>query len=563
MRHMNRRSVAGIFAFVAFALVLPRASRAHDDEHKRLSSLKLKMSYAAGDATKSRFSYKTKDQTAISGLTDIDPRTVETNLIVRGTGALDGATGVIHLDPTRWTPIGTDGWQYKHDSRVFYSQGVQKIRLKEGAIGGSLQIKAKGSFWPYAILDDQATVEIFLNIGGNTYCAQYGTEPTELTRNEAGSVQGKTSNPPAECNPVCGNAILEVAEECDDGNDADSDTCSNACLGCLPQDVEYASTFDAIQAIIFDDPTYACSNDTCHGANLEGNLDLRPGASYAQLVNVASANPPNPDNALRVFPGDQDLSFLYNKIASKTLGTPNNVGTSMPVGPATVTPEHLEALRRWIRGGAPETTVVAGTSELLGSCLPEPTPLKIPEARRARSRRRRAVRDARLRSAGAVGDRAVCADVLRSDGRSARAVHRAVSGRVPGHEPVGQLLCVQGPVPRAGSAVSPLDHPHLQRRGRRHARELGTLDLLPRRRRRRSLRPNLAGPMSERSLRRQRARDGRVHRLWSAGLGLPEQQRAVVRGLAGIDVVGRLPDRASTRCCRCAGSSGGTRMRSI
>ncbi len=371
--------VAGLLALLAADIGAARQARAHDDEHKRLSSSKLKMSYEAGVGAKSRFMYKTKDQTAISGLTAVDPRTVDTNLIVRGTGANDGFSGVIVLEPSRWEPIGTDGWQYRHDTKTSYSNGVQKIRLKEGTIGGSLQIKAKGDFWPYAIVDEQATVEIFLNVGENTYCAQYGTDLAELTRNEAGSVQGKTSNPPAECNPVCGNGILEVAEECDDGNTADDDTCSNACLGCLPQDVEYASTFEAIQDLIFDDTTYSCSNDACHGATSEGGLDLRAGTSYSQLVNVPSGSPPNADNALRVFPGDQDLSFLYNKIASKTLGVPNNVGTPMPVGPATVTPEHLEALRLWIRGGAPETTVVAGTPELLGSCLPEPAPLKIPK----------------------------------------------------------------------------------------------------------------------------------------------------------------------------------------
>jgi cysteine-rich repeat protein len=375
VRAMATTMVAGSLC----AWIAPRAASAHDDEHKRLAGQKLVMGSRPGDPTKAKFLFKTKDQTAISGLTAFDPRLVPTNLIVRGTGEADGTSGVVYLDPTRWSPMGLNGWRYKGDPRYAVSGGVQKIQLKEGSVGGSLQIKAKGRFWAYEVLGAQESVEIFLNVGGNTYCAQYGASPGELAKNELGKVQGKLAAPPAECNPVCGNGILELGEQCDDRNRVDSDTCDNQCEGCLPQDVEYDSTFDAIQAIIFDSPIYACSNDTCHGDIAEGDLDLRAGTSYGQLVGVASVNPPNAENALRIFPGDQDLSFLYNKIAAKTLGVPNNVGTPMPVGPATVTPEHLEAIRLWIRGGAPEETVVTGTAELLGSCLPEAAPLKIPK----------------------------------------------------------------------------------------------------------------------------------------------------------------------------------------
>ena len=49
----------------------------------------------------------------------------------------------------------------------------------------------------------------------------------------------------------------------------------------------------------------------------------------------------------------------------------------MPVAGA-LTVDHLEALKLWIRGGAPKDLVVTGTGELLAGCLPEPDPLTIP-----------------------------------------------------------------------------------------------------------------------------------------------------------------------------------------
>jgi cysteine-rich repeat protein len=309
MRHPKSFGTAlvAVVGMVASVAVLPRWSSAHDGEHKRIAGEKLKMSYDATKPEKSKFQFKTKDQIAIAGLTAIDPRAVPTSLIVRGVGPGDGTSGVIRLDPANWSAVGTSGWQYKGDPRVIPSIGVQKIMLKEGTVGGSLQIKAKGRFWPYDINGAQQGVEIFLNVGGDTYCAQYGVTASELTRNEAGSVQGKTSSPPAECNPICGNGIQELGEQCDDNNDVDVDTCNNQCQGCLPQDVEYNSTFDAIQGIIFDSPTYGCSNDTCHGASLSGGLDLRAGTSYSQLVNVASSNSPKRAWNLSARPGPEPM----------------------------------------------------------------------------------------------------------------------------------------------------------------------------------------------------------------------------------------------------------------
>lgn len=158
----------------------------------------------------------------------------------------------------------------------------------------------------------------------------------------------------------------------------DGDTGNNSCLQCDAAQ-GFNSTFEGIQGLIFDSPTYGCTNNLCHGSvSPQGGLDLTAGNSYANLIGVASqgASPP----MKRVEPGEPALSFLYNKLAAATIpGHPTGGGSPMPAGGApALTAEHLEAIERWIRGGAPENLTVEGTALLLGSCLPTPDPLTIP-----------------------------------------------------------------------------------------------------------------------------------------------------------------------------------------
>lgn len=131
-----------------------------------------------------------------------------------------------------------------------------------------------------------------------------------------------------------------------------------------------SSTFEAIQRSLFEGK--GCTAAACHGGASTGNLDLRPASAYTSLINrPASASLSAPMNL--VTPGEQALSFLYLKLAAATDPTkplPAGAGAPMPSGLPALSVGQLEALRLWIRAGAPQDGVVAGTQALLSCTQP-------------------------------------------------------------------------------------------------------------------------------------------------------------------------------------------------
>jgi hypothetical protein len=143
---------------------------------------------------------------------------------------------------------------------------------------------------------------------------------------------------------------------------------------------DFSSTFAAIQKVIFEGRN--CTNGMCHGAAMMGGLDLRADAAYQSLIEVKSNNSPR----FRVMPGQPGESFLYNKLRAATEpGSVEVEGSPMPSGMAPLSPNHLEVVRRWIEVGAPRDGSIGdsvtgqseGIAKLLGSCLPEVTPIEI------------------------------------------------------------------------------------------------------------------------------------------------------------------------------------------
>ncbi|MBM4265627.1 MAG: hypothetical protein FJ144_03260 [Deltaproteobacteria bacterium] len=135
---------------------------------------------------------------------------------------------------------------------------------------------------------------------------------------------------------------------------------------------EFASTFEAIQTVVFE--RHGCTQEVCHGSAASGGLDLRPDVAWSNLVEIPSVG----SSLARVVPGDRERSYLYLKLAAKTLpGTVAINGAPMPSGLPALRESELEAVRLWITAGAPQTGTVPGTESLLDACLPPPEPITI------------------------------------------------------------------------------------------------------------------------------------------------------------------------------------------
>jgi len=162
-------------------------------------------------------------------------------------------------------------------------------------------------------------------------------------------------------------AVLAVAAACgsSDSGNVDADECAAA------------STYALVQTVF---EARGCTAGVCHGEAMEGGLDLRPENAYGSLVHA----PGQSAELVRVFPGEENSSLLYLKLAAKTddtdLSALGITGSSMPVTGDALTEDELALVRAWIRGGAPETGVVAGAVGLLGceASDDEVLPNKIP-----------------------------------------------------------------------------------------------------------------------------------------------------------------------------------------
>ena len=108
----------------------------------------------------------------------------------------------------------------------------------------------------------------------------------------------------------------------------------------------FPPTLDEIQVNVF---TPSCAQSFCHGEALSANLDLRPGASFSNLVNVPSVE----IDGLRVVPFEPDASYLICKLEN----CPEIVGSQMPVIGGPLDQSVIDVIREWIANGATKTPI--------------------------------------------------------------------------------------------------------------------------------------------------------------------------------------------------------------
>lgn len=100
-----------------------------------------------------------------------------------------------------------------------------------------------------------------------------------------------------------------------------------------------------IQAQILTPACTSCHTD--EGRTPSGGLNLKSGAAYSALVNVASTGKPG---AIRVIPGNPSGSYLVQKLE----GAADIVGLRMPRnGPPFLSDAQVALIRQWIQNGAP------------------------------------------------------------------------------------------------------------------------------------------------------------------------------------------------------------------
>ncbi len=294
---------------VLVLLLVSFAAQAHDTRLP-IAADELDIRLVGLGAPSIEFSFTAQEPILLS----LSPAVNPTAVLVYGTGANGGSTGRLDLNPSLWTPemggLGITGYTYSDPGGA-----ISSVTLRQG----ELQVSGSSPAWPWSPAGTVDELWFWFVIEDEWLCAEADILTAAQLANVTDKVWFQNTTAPSSCPAqVCGNGIREVGELCDDGNLVEGDGCSNDCQSDTCTTADFNSTFEGIQSIIFDG--YSCNNALCHNPanpNLVSQLDLTPGASYDQLVNVASTI----NVRDRVEPGEPIASFLYEKLAAGTNGT--------------------------------------------------------------------------------------------------------------------------------------------------------------------------------------------------------------------------------------------------
>jgi len=371
MTHAGRRRLAVALAVGWILAGSAHAAHAHGQTSPIAADhIRIQTDAPPGDVA---FEFMSTDSANFSAAHD--PALDGASLLVRGVGANAGRTPLVVFDPALWSPT-PNGYSYQDPAGA--RGGITSAEIANGQIS----ISGTTGGWGFAPQGPQDEVWVHLRIEDEWYCAQFSLANASIQTNVAGHFEAVSALAPGSCPAqVCGNGVHELGESCDDGNLVDGDGCDSDCTIGLCNGTSFASTFEGIQKVIFESEAYGCSRGTCHDSVFpDAKLDLSHDHAYESLLGANGLGAPADQGAyLRVLPLEPNESLLYLKLASKKATyTGPDVGPAMPASLTGLSDEHLEAVRRWIRGGAPRDLVVEGTAALLGTCFPPADALKTP-----------------------------------------------------------------------------------------------------------------------------------------------------------------------------------------
>jgi hypothetical protein len=107
------------------------------------------------------------------------------------------------------------------------------------------------------------------------------------------------------------------------------------------------NSFAAVQQIF----TNRCATSNCHVTGGTAPMSLSAGQAFGNLVPIKSTEIPN---MFRINPGDDDASYLYQKIIPNP--TIMIVGNRMPLGCSgfsCLSESEIQTIEDWINNGAP------------------------------------------------------------------------------------------------------------------------------------------------------------------------------------------------------------------
>ena len=137
---------------------------------------------------------------------------------------------------------------------------------------------------------------------------------------------------------------------------------------------EEYSTYHAIQEYVFDK---SCANSACHAApaNIAG-LNLTYANSYEEIVGETPENVAAAASGMKLIdPGNPENSFLLTKLITPIA---QEHGARMPLGSSVLHDGKIDAIRKWIAAGAPQTGKIEAVGDL--AVLRDPEEIFVPPA---------------------------------------------------------------------------------------------------------------------------------------------------------------------------------------